>query len=245
MPPTRISSSVRGTGGLTLAAFAPPYADASPGRISLTAANEHSGGTWIVGATVLAGKAGCLSSGTVSVDGGALVVEASYDSDSLDNPLVLSGDGESASVSGACCGALVARRSMRMAGGVTMAADATVRLDGGGEIVFDSPVTGAGRLTLSGGGSFVFASPNTNSGGIVVAGGVADIAEAAALGTGPVEVCSGATLRFMNQADITVTNRITGTGTVHCKAANVTFSDISGFRGTLIRPREGFTLIFR
>lgn len=244
--PTKITSSITGTGGLVIAAPLKPTAGHHNGYVSLSAVNPYSGGTWIEGAIVRADKAGCLGTGAVHVsgteaDGGALYVYGTYDSSEFSNPLELSGfgpdgNGPASQVASALKGALIVKRPISLTGGIALAADAKIAVAGNAlatPVTADSAITGPGALVLQGPGALRLTVANAYAGGTRIESGVLEVADAGTLGTGPVEVCEGAVLRFLNSGAKTVSNVITGAGTIECNGAAVTFEHSEGFAGAM------------
>ena len=239
--PSRIDSAIAGTGGLTIAA--PPLAKAGiRGFLALGKTSTYSGGTWIESALVRADKAGCLGTGVVHVsgktqDGGSLIIDCTYDAATFANGLVLAGSGPAVALSGVPQGALVLRRDLELTGAVTLADDAVIAASGRaatGGVTFSAPISGPGRLTLEGSGIIRFAAANTYAGGTVIAGGTLEIDDVGTLGTGPIEIRKGATLRFVNVSARQIANRLMGEGLLDLAGAAVTFADRTGFTGEVI-----------
>ena len=65
-----------------------------------------------------------------------------------------------------------------------------------GESALGPPLSGIGKLIKQGGGLLVLETANTHSGGTLVEAGTVEIRNVAALGSGPLEVLAGATVRL-------------------------------------------------
>jgi autotransporter-associated beta strand protein len=72
----------------------------------------------------------------------------------------------------------------------------TTMMVGPGEAVTAGAISGAGRLIKQGDGTLILAAANTHSGGTVVEAGTVEVRSVAALGSGPLEVQAGATVRI-------------------------------------------------
>ena len=238
----RLDSVIKGTGGVT---FASPSINSSTlfrGALALGKVNTYTGGTWIEQVELIVEKAGGLGMGTVHVlgadEGGALVLALGYDGNTFGNALVLSGSGPAHRTHSNyldALGALTVRKGgISFTGGVELAADAVIAPGCHGStapVRFDCAVTGPGKLIVKGPGTLRLAQANSYAGGTVVELGTLEVDDAGTLGTGPVEVKAGATLRFVNAAVKSVPNAISGAGTVECAGAPVVFADDTAFTG--------------
>ena len=244
--PVQIDTALAGSGGVTFAApmlFAAGYR----GYIALSKAGSYTGGTWIENVHVSARAEGCFGNGTIHVsgselEGGALEIAPTYNSNAFDNPIVLAGNGPAypADYGGmpGYFGALIVRKGgVTFSGGVTLVSDtkfASGSRSGQKPIVFSAPITGQGGVTVSGTSPFRFAAANTYAGGTIITNGTVEVADLGTLGSGPVKVCAGGVLRFVNTSAKMVSNVITGDGRLEMNGAAVTLTAADGFTGDVI-----------
>ena len=241
---SRITSVIKGTSGLTIAAPQPKGETKIAGFVYLEAENTYSGGTWIENASVAVIKGTSLGSGTVHVsgneaDGGSLIIQPNFNSDKFNNNLVLSGRGPAANYHHGFMrlvnSALNIRRNVKFTGTIELAGDTTVGVSGvcqGSKVAeFSGVVSGVGALKVKGGGTLKLSNANTYTGGTVIEDGVVEITDASSLGTGDVEICEGATLRILNLQAIRLANKIIGKGRIECNGEAVEFENADAFEG--------------
>lgn len=244
MFPANIDTAIAGSGGVT---FAAPtlFSDGIRGCVVLNKAGTYTGGTWIENAHVSTTTADSFGTGTIHVsgdelEGGALEIAAKYNSNTFTNQIEIAGNGPVYSadkILPGYYGALIVRKGgVTLSGGVTLVADAKIASGArGGQkpVTFSAPIVGPGKLTVSGMSPFRFAAANTYAGGTVIVNGTVEVTDAATLGSGPVEVCAGGILRFVNNAAKTVSNVITGDGRIEMNGAAVTLTAADGFAGDI------------
>ena len=100
-----------------------------------------------------------------------------------------------------------------VAGGVT-----TFNADSGKTITIPSVISGVGALTKTGAGTLTLSGANTYTGGTTISAGTLELTGAGTLGTGA--VTNNATLKFNYNADKTLSNAISGTGTIVKEGTN-------------------------
>ena len=249
--PVNIDTAIAGSGGVT---FAAPtlFADGIRGCIVLNKAGTYTGGTWIENAHVSTTAANGFGTGMIHVsggefDGGALEIAAKYDSNVFANQIEIAGNGPNYPASvilPGYYGALIVRKSgVTFSGGVTLAADAKIASGArGGQnpVTFSAPIAGPGKLTVSGTSPFRFAAANTYAGGTVITNGTVEVTDEGTLGSGPVKICAGGVLRFINTSAKTVSNVITGDGRIEMNGAAVTLTSADGFAGDIAGNVSGF-----
>ena len=237
--PSQINSVIAGSGGMTFAAPAltvPGFR----GCLQLGAANTYSGGTWVEGVQLQILNVAGLGSGEVNVegygiDGGSVFFKCTG---TVANRFRLSGYGPKFPNTNATTprfGTLTTYKNLKLTGGVEVLGTGASLMAGcnSGYTTLDvaSVISGEGELTVYGLGTVKFSAANSYAGGTVVVDGVLEVTDSGSLGTGPVEVKEGATLRFTNTSAKTIDNVIIGDGRIECAGAAVTFGDISGFDG--------------
>ena len=242
--PIQIDTALAGSGGITFAAptlFGAGYR----GYVTLTKAGSYTGGTWIENVHVSARAGGCFGTGTIHVlgsgsEGGALEIAPTYNSNTFANPIVLAGNGPVYPADNnmpGYFGALIVRKGgVTLSGGMTLAADAKIASgshSGQKPIEFSAPITGQGGLTVSGTSPFRFAAANTYAGGTVITNGTVEVTDAGTLGSGPVKICAGGVLRFVNASAKTIANVITGDGRIEMNGAAVALTAARGFAGDI------------
>ena len=251
--PVSIETAIAGSGGVT---FAAPtlFGDGIRGYIVLNkgGTGTYTGGTWIENVHVATTASGSLGTGTIHVsggelEGGALEIAAKYDSNTFANEIEIAGNGPNYPASvilPGYYGALIVRKGgVTLSGGLTLAADAKIASGArGGQkpVVFSAPIVGPGKLTVSGMSPFRFAAANTYAGGTVIVNGTVEVTDAGTLGSGPVEVCAGGVLRFVNASAKTIDNVITGDGRIEMNGAAVTLRAADGFAGDIAGNVSGF-----
>ena len=242
--PVNIDTAIAGSGGVT---FAAPtlFGDGIRGCIVLNQAGTYTGGTWIENVHVSTTADGSFGTGTIHVsggelEGGALEIAAKYNTKEFANPVEIAGNGPvypADKILPGYYGALIVRKGgVTLSGGVTLVADAKIASGArGGQkpVTFSAPIVGPGKLTVSGMSPFRFAAANTYAGGTVIINGTVEVTDAGTLGSGPVKICAGSVLRFVNTSAKTVPNVITGDGRVEMNGAAVTLTSADGFEGDI------------
>jgi len=196
-----VANLIGGSGGVQ---------QSGPGAITLTNANSYTGTTLIVGGTLALGGGGSIAaSSAVTVastngSGGFGVLDISGAGNQTINDLASAWLNQSGSA-----GASV------LLGANTLTANATA------STVFDGVISGTGGLIKTGAATLTLAGSNGYSGGTTISagtlalGGQAGGAPAASLGTlGTGPVIDNAALLFTEPSAITVSNAISGTGSV-------------------------------
>ena len=251
MFPVNIDTAIAGSGGVT---FAAPtlFSDGIRGCVVLNKSGTYTGGTWIENAHVSTTAAGSFGSGTVHVsggelEGGALEIAAKYNTKEFANPVEIAGNGPiypADKILPGYYGALiVSKGGVTLSGGVTLVADAKIASGArGGQkpVTFSAPIVGPGKLTVSGMSPFRFAAANTYAGGTVITNGTVEVTDLGTLGSGPVKVCAGGVLRFINTSAKTIDNVITGDGRIEMNGAAVTLTSADGFAGDIAGNVSGF-----
>jgi autotransporter-associated beta strand protein len=103
-----------------------------------------------------------------------------------------------------------------IANGITLADDVTINASNSGTFVFNGAISGSGGITRTGTPStLILAGNNSYAGPTTISGGTLQIGNDGAtgtLGSGPVSIASGATLRFDRTGTLDVPNDISGAG---------------------------------
>ena len=193
---------IGGTGSLT---------QLGGGTLTLTGANTYTGGTTISAGTLQLGAGGVSGSivGDV-VDNGALAFDRS---DAVTFGGLISGTGSLTQLGG---GTLTLTGANTYTGGTTISAG-TLQLGNGGtsgsivgnvadngvlafdrsdSVTFGGVISGTGSVLQEGAGATILTSANSYSGGTTVVNGTLGVGANGALGTGPVELFTDATLAF-------------------------------------------------
>jgi len=202
-------------------------------------ANTYAGGTWISGTRVTPNSSKAFGADRdVYVTGNAgWGGQLSFDSSSvssLDYDLHLAGVGVLFDSQNQ--GAVRAEKNATLAGTVEFTDDARLCAIGSGvTLTLAGGAYGAGRLETSGGGRIMLTTANASwTGGALVTNGTLVVTVQDALGTGDATVGAGGVLRFENENDVTVTNRIFGAGRiVLAGAGKVTFTGLDDFAGVV------------
>ena len=217
------------------------------GTLELTAANTYSGVTTISAGTLKLSGAGTLAGNIV--DNGTLEF-AHTGTQSFSN--VISGTG---AVTKTGSGTVTLSGNNTFSGGLTISAGTLKLTDGGtlgnGSVTnnanleiatnngmdFSTAVSGTGSLTKTGTGVLRYSGAGTYSGGTTISSGAIRLDPNGSLGSGSINIASGADLRFAGGLNgITISNTITGAGglTKQGTGNTITLSgDLSGFTGTL------------
>jgi autotransporter-associated beta strand protein len=153
---------------------------AGPGVLSLNKANTYAGGTTVNAGTLVAGVAGGVPSGAVTVNGGTLNLNAF--------PLIataLTGTGGSIALGGA-----------------------TLTINNAATGSYAGVISGTGAVVKQGDGTQTLSGANTFDGGLTISTGRVNVANAAAAGTGVVNVAAAAGLQF----NTAITNNVNVNG---------------------------------
>ncbi|MCB2067427.1 MAG: autotransporter-associated beta strand repeat-containing protein, partial [Erythrobacter sp.] len=215
-----VSNDISGTGAVWMA---------GPGQSTISGDNSYSGGTLISGGALNVAHGGALGSGLVDIDTGAFLNLDFAGDGILANDLTgvgglnkrgagtvtLTGASTRTGATNVLSGALRVDDLARLGtGATTVDAGASLILDynGAGQLLqLTQVMTGGGRFIKEGTGDVVLNSASLYTGGTIIRAGRLGLNDGGALGTGPVQVDSGATLGIGN---IIFGNDISGTGSV-------------------------------
>ena len=233
-----ISATIAGTKGVTFAAT-PTYSTQC--HLKLVAANTYAGDTYVRNVKLWVGNSRAFSTGTVRVlgddySGGALRFDTA--NVNVANPLVLSGRGVLETTSpNFGLGVLDFQQTATVSGAIELADDATVTVSMTKTATLSGAISGNASLAYSGEGVFVVTGVNSYTGTTTVKGGTLQIASSDNVGAGAVTVAGK--LRFVNADRIVFDRPLLGEGQIELAGANVAFSDLSGFRGTIVSTGTG------
>ena len=223
------------------------------GSLILTGANTYTGNT-IVGAGVLRATTGNSlgAAGTsVTVSNGATLQLSNATGFTTDRVLTLSGNGN---VSGALLNLGGANTN---SGGITLAANSIIGASGGSLVLsgnitnggnsltldtygaagiplnISGAISGNGGLTKIGGGTAVLSGANTYAGGALISAGTLQIGNGGSTGQlGGGNVTNNSALDFNRTGELSVSNTISGTGTMaKAGAGTVTLTGANTFSG--------------
>ncbi len=166
------------------------------GLFTLSGANSYTGGTRVEGGTLQVANNSAVGTGGVTLAGGTTLAYDSTRMTELANAITLTGN---ATLD-------VATGDVRQSGAINESG-------------------GSQSLTKTGAGTLEVTGANTYSGGTAIQAGVLDMNGASALGTGAVQVASGASLQMSNAATLG-TQAVTNQGSVD--VSNVTASTAIG-----------------
>ena len=222
---------IAGTSGVTFA---------SPGEsvwLALGAANTYTGGTSVENICIDAKSAGCFSSGDVFVAPGQFAGgEVRFETPATyANNFRIGGWGARTASRRHSEGAFwFVASPVTISGAVTLLGDTRIGATAAGQGVLNAPVSGVGPLDVRGDGTIVFGAANTFVGGLKIgSGATVEVREGGTPGAEAVVV--DGILRFQNSSDVVVANEVSGFGRIElCGSGSVTFSDGSGFTGTMV-----------
>jgi autotransporter-associated beta strand protein len=117
-------------------------------------------------------------------------------------------------------------------GGVTVASGAQFSFEAG---TLANAISGAGLVAKTGASAATLTGANTHTGGTLVAGGTLNVSTLGALGTGGVQVDSGATLALANTGTTIFSNGLSGAGALRLSGTGqMTFGSNFGIGSVLI-----------
>lgn len=218
------------------------------GILDMTAFNSHSGGTAINGGAIRVSDLSMLGSGGISTAAGTqLILNYSGASQMLWTAPIMVGAGTFVKEG---TGDLVLTDSSVFTGGAIIRAGAVVLNDGEalgsgtvliesagtlniGNVVVDNELTGTGLLLKTASGVGGLTGNNSGfSGQIRIADGTLYVSSASNLGTGAIDILSGAGLTVDNTANETLTNILQGTGEFRKDGAGIlSLTGSSSFTG--------------
>ncbi|WP_415908830.1 autotransporter-associated beta strand repeat-containing protein [Oleiharenicola sp. Vm1] len=179
-------------------------AKSGSGTLTLSAANNYTGGTTLNAGTLAVGNNSALGTGTLTVNGGTLA--ASGGARTLANAVSLAAD---LTIGGS--------QDLTLSGGIALGGDRTFTIDNTGTTTFSGAITEPwySGITKAGNGRLVLSGSNSFSGAMIVNGGTLAVTNSGALGSstwGNI-VANGATLELSNNVSLTEGGfTITGTG---------------------------------
>jgi fibronectin-binding autotransporter adhesin len=188
----------------------------------LSGANSFTGGLNVTSGTVRAGSTSAFGAGPVTVDSGARLDLAGFNT---------------------------AIGALNGAGSVTLGSAALTLGGTNSSSTFAGVISGTGAVNHVGTGTLTLAGANTYSGGTNVNGGTVALGSASALGTGPVAVASGATLNLAGQN--VALGALSGSGNIALGSGNLTLTGsapttyagaISGTGGVVSNNTSSVTL---
>lgn len=233
--PHRCQAVLAGSGGVSFVGF---FCGEGDSCIRVSGDNTYTGGTWVNGTDVFAAHEHAFSSGPVRIGGdgpvgGRVRLEAA--GGTFANAFSLGGIGPQYNDLGqATNGCLRFARSATVTGPIELRHTARVTVADDEEGVFAGTVSGDRLQVYAPGGVLELASANTYTGGTSVVAAQLAIRCAEALGTGALVLDNG-TLICRNATDMTITNDLTGVGTVRMTGAGAVHfaGDTSDFTGIL------------
>ena len=159
------------------------------GTLVLSAANIYTGATVISGGTLAGGTDNAFSrSASVTVNAGGTLDTGGY------NQLAVNLDG---------------------AGDIVLDGGGVLTAQNAAATTFSGTISGSGSLLKTGGGVLTLSGDNIYGGGTSIAGGQVTATTGTALGTGTAAISGGAALNLNFAGDQSMTNRLTGAGTVN------------------------------
>jgi fibronectin-binding autotransporter adhesin len=218
------------------------------GTLVLNVAHTYSGSTTIEAGTVFTGNANAFgdTTGATTVLSGASVYLLGPASTIPEN-LTIAGDGVAAGNGVLRSGGSVATT---LTGNIVLSAASTLNNDGGSSIIINGgTVSGVGPITKLGNGTTLLAGTTHSwTGGLTINGGTFQLGTgttAGALPAGAVTLTAG-TLAFGSNATATVSNDISGAGTISALSTGGTTTltgNLSGFTGVLQAAPGGDPLL--
>jgi autotransporter-associated beta strand protein len=194
--------------------------------LKLTGSNTYTGPTVINSIRVEPCTSSAFGSGEVHVGGGERAGGRVYFGTpvTLANDFFVSGRGINKSVYSETSGAFVFAADVTLTGDVTLEGETRMALVSSARGTLSGSVKGGGFLSLyPGSGTLVLSGENTYTGGTEVVSATLAVTRTGSLGSGEVVLDNG-TLAFENTTAISLTNTVSGVGTVALKgSAPVTF----------------------
>jgi autotransporter-associated beta strand protein len=189
--------------------------------LKLTGTNTYSGPTTINSIRVEPCTYSAFGLGEVHVGGGERAGGRIYFGTpvTLPNDFFVSGRGINKSVYSDTSGAFVFATNAALTGSVTLEGETRMTLIDGARGTISGTVKGVGRLSLyPGDGTLVLEGDNTYTGGTEVVGASLAVTRTGSLGSGDV-VLDGGTLVFENASAMSLTNTVSGIGTIALKGS--------------------------
>ena len=194
--------------------------------LKLTGSNIYTGPTVINSIRVEPCTSSAFGSGEVHVGGGERAGGRVYFGTpvTLANDFFVSGRGINKSVYSETSGAFVFAADVTLTGDITLEGETRMALVSSARGTLSGSVKGGGFLSLyPGSGTLVLSGENTYTGGTEVVSATLAVTRTGSLGSGEVVLDNG-TLAFENTTAISLTNTVSGVGTVALKgSAPVTF----------------------
>ncbi|QBH97054.1 autotransporter outer membrane beta-barrel domain-containing protein [Limnobaculum zhutongyuii] len=180
------------------------------GTLQLSSVNTYTGSTLINGGTLQTGIANAFAtSSDISVAGGATLDLNSFDQQANN----LSGSGS------------------------ILLGSAELTANNSANTSFSGVISGAGSLSKTGTGTLTLSGVNTYQGGSILSSGILVATQGSALGTGAVD--NGATLELNFTGDSTLTNVLSGSGTLIKTGPGVATLSGSGSTQGVINVNQG------
>ncbi len=196
------------------------------GTTQLTGSNNYLGGTVLNAGTLEIGSANALSTGLITINGGAL--RAAGEERTLTNSVVLAGD-------------FTLGRQTNFAGDVTLTNNITITSanpDSSAPVtsIISGPITGAYGLTFATGlnpiGTIILSGSNSYSGGTTIQSGTVQIGNSGTTGSVNGNIVDNGSLVFARSDSVNIINTISGTGMVwQAGAGTLTLSASNSYSG--------------
>lgn len=222
--PLTVPYTIAGSGGVTFASSS----EKAYKHLKLTGSNTYTGPTTINSICVEPATDTAFGPGVVHVGGGERAGGRVYFGTpvTLANDFRVSGWGINNGIYYQDGGAFTFAADTTLTGSVTLEGDTRMTADASARGVISGSVGGEGMLSVyAGNGTIVLAGDNSWSGGAEVVSGTLAVKRTGSLGSGSV-VLDGGTLAFENDSAMTLTNGVSGIGTVALRgSAPVDFGD--------------------
>ena len=192
------SGSISGTGGALI--------KAGSGAVALSGTNTYTAGTTLASGTLQIASPANIGSGVLIASGGTLELLSGFGTNTIANPLRMSGNGVILSD-------LIAADTATFSGNINAAPGGllTVQQIAGSGFTLSGSISGANSLLMNGSGTLTLSGANTYSGTTTIARGTVQINAAGALPSSSNVVDNGLLL-FNTAATTTYSGNISGSG---------------------------------